>query len=114
MPDYINISGSYNMRQSNATLVHMNVSQNGNQLSGSARFRDTDSLNLWGQVAGETVDFHIEWNDGHKGHYWGRLHEPLSNRDWEGVLRGDSREECHNHQTATWEVEDIAFRALHP
>ncbi|WP_405860923.1 hypothetical protein OG361_37675 [Streptomyces sp. NBC_00090] len=111
---HINISGDYVITQSNATKVNVHMEQDGPRLSGFAKFRNVTSTNLEGTANGESVDFTINWSDGHTGRYWGRLVEPFSHRDWEGVLRGSSEEQCHGHQRANWEVEDRVFQRLVP
>lgn len=110
----IDISGDYTISQSNATQVNVHMEQKGNQLGGNARFRNVTSNKLYGTVSGEHVDFNIEWSDKHTGHYWGDLFEPHSHRDWEGYLKGDTKDVCHPSNWAHWSVEDRTFRTLFP
>ncbi|MFF1872865.1 hypothetical protein [Streptomyces sp. CB03911] len=119
---YINIAGSYSIKQSNATWVDVTWQQVGNQLSGFASIRGSNikSRKLNGTVENEHVDFTIEWDTGnptqvgHTGHYWADLFEPFNHVSYQGVLMGDAKDVCHPANWAHWEVENVTFTGLAP
>jgi hypothetical protein len=70
---FIQVAGQSTLRQSNNAVVFLNLQQQSNLLSGSAKHNNNSSTSITGSVTNEHVDFTIHWDNGPVGHYTGDL-----------------------------------------
>ena len=110
----IDISGTYDIIQSNGFTVTITMIQHGDQLSGSARYGNMGSQSVTGWVSNEHVDFNIKWNNNSEGHYWGDLTSGYFTGNWDGILKGRSQDVNVPSSTADWDVRNRVFRRLVP
>ena len=108
----MDVSGQWDIVQSNGFRVPINVSQTNDQLSGSASHSNGTVLseNITGFVQGPTIDMTITWNNGTKGHYTGTFTRGHFDSPPNGFLKGDSQDLNHLESTATWFSEGRVFQ----
>ncbi|MGW0931499.1 hypothetical protein [Streptomyces sp. NPDC002644] len=113
---YIDVSGTYQIKQSNGYTVNITMYQQGDRLSGVANHSGgrVRSQEVTGSVSNEHVDFYITWQGGSKGHYWGDLATGFFTSNWDGILKGRSQDVHVPSSSADWEVPDRVFRRLVP
>lgn len=111
MPPVVDLSGNWQMKQSNGFYVDVSMNQDGPTLNAfcshsGGRVRSTEAT---GTANGDSFILVITWGDGSKGEYTGRLETGFFTNASEGILKGNTRDLNNSDSTATWEVMDRVF-----
>jgi hypothetical protein len=112
MGPFLQVGGEWDIVQSNGFRVRMNVNQRKDRLSAFASHSNgsVQSTEAKGFVKGPNFEMTIDWDDGSKGHYTGKLaHGPFTPPP-QGFLRGDTKDLNNPGSTATWESEGRVFQ----
>lgn len=112
MGPFLQVGGSWFIRQDNGFLVSILVNQDQDRLSVFASHSNgsVQSLEATGFVQGPEFDMIITWNNRTRGHYHATLtHGPFTPPPI-GFLRGRTEDLDHPGSTAGWESEGRVFQ----
>jgi hypothetical protein len=107
---YLRVGGSWDIIQSNGYRVNVNLTQDGPNVSGSARTLDNklSSGGVTGTVDGSSIHLLIPWTPNSEGKYDGSWTANTVG-DGSGYLKGTTCDQHHLEVCASWSSEGITF-----
>ena len=112
MAQFMDVSGRWDIVQSNGFRVPINVTQNGDQITATASHSNGQvmSREATGVVRGPEFDMIITWANGTRGHYTATFKRGHFDSPPNGFLDGVTKDLTNPGSQATWFSEGRVFQ----